>query len=241
MNNMFKIGVASFALVAATSVFGAGERNDGLRLADEDAVGWTPLAIGIATPVQLPWGINKWDVFGLDVNVFYSDAPKMYGIDVGGLGAVTRGDMGGLQVGGLINFAMKDVYGIRATFGGNIANGTVYGADFGGIGFHRDVYGLEIEFLGGISENFNGVQVGGIANVTVKDLYGVAIAIGGNYARVMNGLQIGALFNMTEELHGCQIGLVNYAQECPGGFQIGLVNIIMENVLPVLPIFNMSF
>ena len=40
---------------------------------------------------------------------------------------------------------------------------------------------------------------------------------------------------------GCQIGVVNYAKECPWGFQIGLVNIIMENVIPVLPIVNASF
>ena len=44
-----------------------------------------------------------------------------------------------------------------------------------------------------------------------------------------------------EELHGAQIGIVNFAKECPWGFQIGLVNIIMENVIPVLPIVNASF
>ena len=36
-------------------------------------------------------------------------------------------------------------------------------------------------------------------------------------------------------------GVVNFAKECPWGFQVGLVNIIMENVIPVLPIVNASF
>jgi hypothetical protein len=46
---------------------------------------------------------------------------------------------------------------------------------------------------------------------------------------------------MTEELRGAQIGLVNYASTCSAGFQLGLVNLIMDNQIPVLPIFNCYF
>ena len=81
---------------------------------EEGPVGWTAVCVGLATPVQLPWGLDRWDVFGIDFNVFYSDAPLMYGIDVGGLCALTRDDMMGIKVSGLLNFACSDVYGLRA-------------------------------------------------------------------------------------------------------------------------------
>ena len=61
----------------------------------DGAVGWTPIAVGVASPLQLPWGRARWDVFGLDCNLFYSDAPKMYGIGVGGIAMATRDDLKG--------------------------------------------------------------------------------------------------------------------------------------------------
>ena len=84
MNRIIKLGIASLAIAAAAHTF-AQETEAPVR----DQKGWTPVAIGLATPVQLPWGLDAWDVFGLDLNVFYSDAPMMYGIDIGGLAAAT--------------------------------------------------------------------------------------------------------------------------------------------------------
>ena len=52
------------------------------------------------------------DVFGLDLNVLYSDAPKMYGLGIGGIAMATRDDMKGVQVSALCNWATKDVAGI---------------------------------------------------------------------------------------------------------------------------------
>lgn len=235
MNRMLKIGFAALALAAVSPAFAQEEE------IAEGPVGWTPVAIGLATPVQLPWGLDRWDVFGLDVNLLYSDAPKMYGIDVGGLAATTRDDMAGILVSGLFNLACKDVYGLRATLGLNMCARTVYGIQAGLADYSMEVKGLDVNFLGGITREVCGLQVSGLANVTAVESYGCTIAGITNLAKTAYGLQLAILFNMTDELHGCQIGLVNYVDYCPNGFQIGLVNIIMSNKVKVLPIVNGYF
>lgn len=235
MNRMLKIGFTALALAAVAPAFA--QDNE----AEDPVKGWTPVAIGLATPVQLPWGLNAWDVFGLDLNVFYSDAPKAYGLDIGGLAAVTRKDMMGLEISGLFNWNLENVYGMRATLGLNLCPKTVYGFDAGLIAFQDRVVGCDIEFLGAAQREMCGLQIGGLANVSAVESYGVSIAGLTNLAKTAYGVQLALLFNMTEELHGCQIGLVNYTELCPNGFQIGLVNIIMQNKVPVLPILNGYF
>jgi len=236
MNRIIKAGIASLALAAVAPSFA-----QETETVSEGAQGWTPVALGLATPVQLPWGLNRWDVMGLDLNLFYSDAPKMYGLDIGGLAAVTRDDMAGLQASGLFNFGCKDVYGIRATLGLNMCAGTVYGADFGLIGFRNTLKGLDIHFLGSASRNVSGLAIGGLANVVSGQSYGCTIAGVANVAKVAYGMQLALVYNMTDELHGCQIALVNYADYCPNGFQVGLVNIIRSNQIKFLPIVNGYF
>ena len=94
---------AAFAVAAAVCA----HAQDDEKETSSSAVGWTPIAVGLASPVQIPWGAAKWDVYGLDLNLFYSDAPKMYGLDVAGLAAVTRNDMKGLQLAGLFNYGLS--------------------------------------------------------------------------------------------------------------------------------------
>ncbi len=236
MNYKMKIGFAAIAVAAAMNL-SAGES----ETKASEAVGWTPVAIGLATPVQLPWGLNRWDVYGLDLNVFYSDAPKMYGLDVGGLATVVRDDMMGLQVSGLFNYGQGDVYGLRATLGLNMCKGTTYGCDLGMLAFRNKFVGFDAEFLGSAQQEMYGLQIGGLANVSSTISYGCSIAGIANVAKTAYGVQVAFIFNMTEELHGCQIGLVNYTKLCPNGFQIGLVNIVMQNRLKVLPIVNGYF
>lgn len=237
MNKFVKVGFLSVAMAVTTSVFA-----QEVEAEEEGAVGWTPIAIGIASPVQLPWGLATWDVFGLDLNVLYSDAPKMYGIGVGGLAMTTRDDLMGLQVSGLCNWNSKDVYGLRATLGANISFGETYGMDAGCFAYREgDFWGVDAEFLGAYQQSIWGVQLAGLCNLSFVQSYGLTAAIGGNMAKTAYGCQLAGVFNMTDELHGCQIGLVNFARECPWGFQIGLVNIIMDNSVKVLPIVNCYF
>ena len=239
MKKSVKLGLAAFAVVAATSAFAQEEE---ATENEYEAIGWTPIAIGIASPVQLPWGSHTWDVFGLDLNVIWSDAPKMYGLGIGGIAMATRDDLKGLQISALCNWATKDVYGMRVTLGGNIAFGNTYGVDVGLFGYRQgEVWGWDTEFLGSYQDYMWGLQIAGIVNLDMEQSYGAAIAIGGNLAKTAYGLQLGAVFNFTDELHGCQVGLVNFARECPWGFQIGLVNIIMDNKIKVLPLVNGYF
>ena len=65
MNRKFKFALAALAFAAlAPAVAQQSETSS------SEPVGWTPVAIGLATPVQLPWGLNRWDVYGIDLNVF---------------------------------------------------------------------------------------------------------------------------------------------------------------------------
>ena len=242
MKKSVKFGLAALAIAASASAF-AQEQDVEMETENEyEAIGWTPIALGIASPVQIPWGSHTWDVFGLNLGIFWSDAPKMYGLGVNGIAMATRDDMMGLQVAGLCNWATKDVYGMRATVGANFAFGTTYGIDMGAFAYRDgDFWGWDTEFLGSFQKNIWGLGIAGLLNFTTEQSYGATIAIGGNMAKVAYGCQCAGIFNFTDELHGCQVGIVNFARECPWGFQIGLVNIIMENVLPVFPIINFSF
>lgn len=235
MNRTLKLGMAALAIAAVAPAFA----QDAEEL--EDTVGWTPIAIGIATPVQLPWGIDRWDVYGLDFNLIYSDAPTVVGLDFGGAATVTRRGMKGVALSAFCNAAMEDIYGLRASCGLNLARKTVKGAEVGLIAFRDSIYGLDVHLLGTAQKNICGLQVAGLANITATESYGCTIAGACNMARTAYGLQLACLFNMTEELHGAQVGLVNYVEYCENGFQIGLVNIVMSNVVPVLPFINGCF
>lgn len=234
MNRLIKTGIAALSIAAVSPVFAQDVEETGV-------VGWTPLAIGIATPVQLPWGIERWDVFGLDVNLLYADAPKMYGLGVGGLGLTTRDDLMGLGVGGLFNYASRDVYGLRATLGANICRGTVYGLDVGLVSYHHVVRGVDVELLGSIYDELYGLEASLVVNFAREMSYGWTAALGANIAERAYGCQTALVFNHANLLHGCQIGLINFADECEWGFQIGLINVIMSNTLKVLPIVNGYF
>ena len=234
MNRLIKTAFAALAVAAVSPAFADGVEDDGV-------VGWTPIAIGLATPVQLPWGIERWDVFGIDANLFYTDTPKMYGVGAGGLGMTTRDDLIGVGAGGLFNYAGRDVYGLRGTLGANICRGTVYGLDIGSFSYHHEMRGLNAELLGGLYDELYGVQASLVVNFAREMSYGWTAALGANIAHKAYGCQTALVFNHANLLHGCQIALVNFADECEWGFQIGVINVIMSNTVKVLPIINGYF
>lgn len=203
--------------------------------------GWTAIAFGLATPVQLPWGIDKWDVFGLDLNVFYSDAPRMMGWQIAAGGNVVRKDFIGIQTAALFNFSNKDSYGLSvAVF--NMNNLEYYGLVVDAFQMNREFYGLSVDGLGNMTDKeMGGVSIAGLANVVGGEMYGVEIAGLCNLAKESNGLQLALLYNQTSLLWGAQIGLVNVAFECDHGIQIGLINVIMDNQWPFIPIVNWYF
>lgn len=237
MKGMFKVCFAALALTTVAPVFA----QDVEEVVDEGPVGWTPLAIGIATPLQAPWGLNRWDVFGLDVNLFYADAPKMRGLQVGGIAAVARQNFMGLQVSGIANVALQNVYGMRASLGFNLGRHKVYGFEAGLAGLRENFWGLDCHLLGSAQYTSCGLMIAGLANISVEESYGATVALGANFAKTAYGMQCAIAFNYAQELHGCQVALVNFAETCPSGFQIGLINVIMDNTVKVLPFVNAYF
>ena len=246
MMNSFKkiVAVGAFAALSASALANAelkAVENETPRGGEPfESYGWTAIAIGVATPVQIPWGIKKWDVFGLDLNLGYSDAPKMYGWEFA-LGANTaRKTFMGLQTAIGFNYSNKDAYGLAFSLV-NINNDKFYGASVDAVGYNRNVYGLELNVLGSaIDEEMGGLEVSLLGNFINGSLYGAQLAVGANLTRNMNGFQF-AIYNQTAMLWGLQLGLVNYASACDHGLQICLVNIIMDNQVPVLPIVNWYF
>lgn len=240
MNRIMKSGLLACALAFAVQPVLAQEEKEYAGAPDPKSYGYTALAIGIGTPLTLPWGFD-WDVFGLDVNFLYSDCNKMYGIEVGGLANTARLRMIGLQAALGCNFANRDAVGAQVSCV-NICNRTTYGLSIDAVGVNREFLGLSIDGLGAMTDtSVYGLSIAGLSSAVREDMWGWQIAGAATFARRLHGFQTALLMNMTDELRGAQLGLVNYAATCSAGFQIGLVNLIMDNEVPFLPIFNCYF
>ena len=242
MNRIAKSALFACALtaLAVNPTLAQEEAKDYPGAPDPTSYGYTVLAIGIGTPFALPWGFD-WDVFGLDLNFVYGDCNKMYGLELAGVANTARLDMLGLQASLACNFANRDAVGAQIGLV-NIGNRTTYGLSIDGVSLHRDFLGLGIDgLIGAYDSEFYGLEIAGLGSAVREDMWGWQIGGAANFARRLHGFQTALLFNMTEELRGAQLALVNYASTCSAGFQIGLLNFIMDNQVPVLPIFNCYF
>ena len=240
--NLKKVMLAAVAVaMGATTVFAQEAAAEESCSRAPRSYGWSVIAVGLATPVQIPWGLNKWDIFGLDLNLGYSDAPKMYGWEFA-LGANTaRQRMVGLQTALGFNYTAEDAYGMAVSLF-NMNRCKAYGLSVDAVGFNNNFYGLEANLVGAFTKkDFGGLQVSGLTSIVGDNLYGAQLAVGANFAKYVYGLQAAIVYNQTDKLCGCQIALVNMAFECEHGFQIGLVNVIMDNQLPFLPFVNAYF
>ena len=236
-SGLFALALAAFAV---QPVLAQEAEKEYAGAPDAKSYGYTVLAVGLATPATLPWGFD-WDIFGLDVNLLYSDCNKMYGIEVGGLANVARLDMYGIQAAAAFNLANRDAVGIMASCF-NMCNRTAYGLSVDVLGMNREFEGLSVDGLMSMTDaSFYGLDVAGLANAVREDMWGWQIAIGATFARRVHGLQTSVVLNMTDELRGAQVGVVNYAATASAGFQVGIVNLIMDNQVPFIPIFNCYF
>ena len=64
--------------------------------ADERAWAWSPLGIGIAAPIQLPF--MSTDIYGLRFGGIFGCNNDMFGLDAG-LVEMSRGSVAGIQIG----------------------------------------------------------------------------------------------------------------------------------------------
>lgn len=239
--NIKKTLLVSVAFAMVASVSFAAEEAAEERYKAPKSYGWTAVSVGLATPVSLPWGIEKWDVFGLDMNIGYSDAMKMYGWEIAAGANRARKTFAGVQTALAFNYSNEDAYGLAVSLC-NINSLEFYGLSIDAVGITRNIQGLEMNALGSMTDKtMCGAQMSGLANVVCEDAYGLQAALGANFARRAHGLQASLVYNQTDLLWGCQIGLVNMAFACEHGFQIGLVNVIMDNQIPFLPFVNGYF
>lgn len=240
MNRLMKNCLLACALALVAQPVFAQEEKEYAGAPDPKSYGYTVLRVGIGTPLSLPWGFD-WDVYGLDVNLLYSDANEMYGIQVGGLANVSRLDMLGIQAALGCNYANRHAYGAQVALV-NVANREQVGLFVDAVGVNRESVGLRADVLGSLTDEcFWGLSAAGLASAVREDMWGWQFALGCTFARRVHGFQSSLLFNMTDELRGAQLGIVNYAATCSAGFQVGLVNMIMDNEIPVLPLFNCYF
>ncbi|MEM9859799.1 MAG: hypothetical protein AAF843_20775 [Bacteroidota bacterium] len=142
----------------------------------------------------------------------------------------------GLQVAGLSNIVITNVFGGQFTGGVNLANGALFGLQVGGIANVVKKYGFGVQLAGGynaVVSSYDGTQVSLLFNYVGKTLQGLQVA-GFNRAETIQGkntmleskqtaVQIG-LVNRAKKMNGFQVGLVNIGGQMQGT-QIGLINI----------------
>ena len=220
----------------------------GFAGAEDRAWAWSPLGIGIAAPLQLPF--TDTDIYGLRFGGVFGWNAAVYGIDAG-VASLETGSFSGIQ-GAAFTWASDSVYGIQLAAVANVVDGNVYGMQFAPVSVDwGDVWGMQLGVVD-YCNSFHGVQFGAlnwnntqshgwqvaVANADQEEFVGCAIGAV-NYSLRFTGCQIGAV-NTADSFAGCQIGVVNAVQRMRG-VQIGVVNMICESPLPIMVIANASF
>lgn len=142
----------------------------------------------------------------------------------------------GMQISGLTNIVVTNVFGGQVTGVANISQGALMGVQIAGISnvVKKFSFGLQLAGLWNSSvQSMDGTQIASLMNYTSGQLHGVQISAinraesieGRNSAGESKetGLQLG-IFNSAKKMNGFQIGLINFAGRSQGT-QIGLINI----------------
>jgi hypothetical protein len=164
-----------------------------------DSSGWTPFALGLFYPVQVP--DESYDVIGMRLNLIAGKNATVSGLDIGlvNLSSVAEnsiqvgafwnevdGDMRGLQFSGLFNVVDGAALGLQAAF---ILNQS-------GKGTGDVMGGFQIGLIN-VAGDATGMQIGGL-----------------NVSQNIVGMQIGVI-NWANEMTGVQIGVINIIQDGP--------------------------
>ena len=195
---------------------------------------------------------EKKSVTGIEVELASSKSNNVSvcGAHVGGLWSLTRNNVAGIQVGGLMTSA-DNLYGAQiglmwagdVLFKDIVESNNVFGVQIGGYGCAAvGMYGIQIGGFGGpcclnemngvqiggfgpcCTNEVNGVQIGGVLNCGGEKNRGVQIAGLHSAACDMKGVQITGGWSLASVLSGLQIGAVNYIEKDFSGAQIGVFN-----------------
>lgn len=216
--------------------------------AEERAWNWSPLGVGLAAPIQLPF--TESDVYGLRLGGFFGNNNDVYGLDFG-VAELCAGDFIGLQ-GSLFSWTEGRVRGVQLAALANVVNGnaagvqlacvnTVWGEakglQLGVVNYDAAFAGVQFGLLDWNNSSSYGAQFG-VANANQDEFVGWSVAPV-NYSLRYKGCQLGCV-NSADEVTGCQIGVFNACNKLRG-VQIGLLNLIASSSLPVMVIANASF
>lgn len=237
----------SIATLAIGLAVGLGLSN--VSKADERTWRWSPIGIGLAAPIQLPYMSS--DIYGLRISGFYGANHDVYGLDCG-VSGYCSGEFRGLQV-GAFDWTEGNVYGVQFGAVANVVGGRSYAAQFGLVNVvWDDAFGAQFGVLN-YDTDFTGIQLG-VLNWNLNASYGLEIALANANQDEYAGCALGALVNYADTFRGLELGLINTAYDMTGaqvglvnacdrmhGVQIGLLNMICESKLPLMVIMNASF
>jgi hypothetical protein len=167
------------------------------------------------------------------------------GAQIGALN-ITGGDMQGLHIGGVLNYAKSDVHGLQFGGIGNISGGDMQGMQFAGITniAKGDLQGIQLAGIGNFAGGtMQGVQLAGIANVSNYEMQGLQFSGIANITNgTMQGMQFTGIANISngtsQGLIGAGIaniangssqglyyaGILNYSEDFQGIAMSGIVN-----------------
>ena len=218
--------------------------------ADERSWAWSPLGIGLAAPIQLPF--VESDVYGLRLGGFFGYNHDVCGLDAG-VAEMTAGDFAGIQASAM-SWTRGSVYGIQCAALANVVMGNAIELQVAPLNVNwGDTIGLQAGVVN-YDSNFKGIEVGALVNWNTTMFYGLELgainanqneiagcAIAGlvNYSEKFSGFALSPV-NVSYEVEGCQIGVVNACDRLHG-VQIGVVNLITESKLPIMVLANASF
>lgn len=210
----------------------------------------TPLEINLTSPLQILWG--ERDVYGLRANLLYGAGYDVYGIDLGFVGVNTGvigglqanafnwtdGVVGGIQIGGVLNYVSQDMTGLQ--FGGflSLNRGKMTGLQIAPMNMNNSFTGLQLGCLNWTDGTVEYAWSSALVN-RAGDFSGFQLGAF-NLAQTVSGAQLGA-FNVTfGSVDGAQYGVFNLTDSL-NGVQIGLVNMVAKGKIPVTLLFNIGF
>ena len=224
---------------------------------DNDNLEFSPLGLGIAAPIQLPF-MNS-DVYGLRLGGLFAVEREVIGLDIG-LVERTKLDFTGLQASafsitgrdagcsgravaeGLNLFAGLCNLTSGSHIGGifglcNIVYGDVTGLEVGVVNYDSSILGMQIGAVNWNSFASAGAQVG-VYNKNVGKFTGLNLG-GISFAEEIVGAQIGFI-NCVDNCTGLQLGVIN-ACENMAGIQIGALNLIATSPVSAMVVANVMF
>jgi len=154
-----------------------------------------------------------------------------------------RSYLHGLQISGMSNVVLDEVYGAQISCGLNLVKGSMIGAQFSILSnvVYSYSFGVQASGLFNVSAtSIDGVQIAGLHNYTSGTLSGVQVSLINQVGQTEGknsldksqptGVQLGIL-NLAKSMNGFQIGIVNISKVSQGT-QIGLVNFYKNGKQP---------